>query len=185
MTLEERTNAQNAPTIRRLIKAVLLCVLIAGSLDISDALIFYGIRGVSPALILNVIASGLLGTSAMGGGFATAALGLAIHYTITLCWASVFVLAAWRVTYLSRHAVLSGLVYGAVIYLVMNFVVLPLTPARSSGHSHVANVVNGVLALLFCMGLPISLIARKFAPTRISAEKHLARSAPNIGNKLV
>ncbi len=148
----------------RFFKALLLCLLIAGTLDISDALIFYGLRGVPPAGLLRFIAGCLLGVSALHGGLAMAALGLAIHYTITLFWAALFLVAASRISFLTRHAIASGLLYGGLIYVVMNFVVLPLTrlPPRTH-HLAPAVLVNGVLALMLFMGLPIALIARRFA----------------------
>lgn len=150
-------------TGRSLLKALCLCLLIAGTLDISDALIFYGLRGVPPERLLQAIASGLLGLSAMHGGVPTAWLGLAIHYTITLCWSALFLFAAARLTFLTRYAILTGLLYGGLIYIVMNYVVLPHTRVVAHPH-HPAPIVllNGVLALLFCMGLPIALIARHF-----------------------
>ena len=56
-----------------------------------------------------------------------------------------------------------GLFYGVLIYLVMNYVVLP--------HSHVGPsrfvpvvVANGVFAILILVGLPISLCNLRFAP---------------------
>ena len=116
----------------RFFKALLLCLLIAGTLDISDALIFYGLRGVPPAGLLRFIAGCLLGVSALHGGLAMAALGLAIHYTITLFWAALFLVAASRISFLTRHAIASGLLYGGLIYVVMNFVVLPLTRLPSA-----------------------------------------------------
>ena len=150
-------------TGRSFLKALCLCLLIAGTLDISDALIFYGLRGVPPERLLQAIASGLLGPSAMHGGLRTTALGLAIHYTITLFWATLFLLAAIKLTSLTQHAVVSGLLYGVFIYVIMNYVVLPHT--RVVGHPpHPAPIVlvNGVLALMLCMGLPIALITRRF-----------------------
>ena len=149
---------------RRLLKALALCLLIAGTLDIADALIFYGLRGVPAAGLLRFIAGCLLGVSALHGGLAMAALGLAIHYTITLFWSALFLVAATRFTFLTRHAIASGLLYGGLIYIVMNFVVLPLTrlPPRSH-HLPPAVLINGVLALLLFMGLPIALIARQFS----------------------
>jgi uncharacterized membrane protein YagU involved in acid resistance len=148
---------------RSFAKALLLCLLIAGTLDISDALIFYGLRGVPALGLLRFIAGCLVGVSALHGGLAMAALGLAIHYTITLFWSALFLLAATRVSFLTRRAILSGLIYGGLIYVLMNFVVLPLTrlPPRSH-HLPAAVLLNGVLALLIFMGLPIALIARRF-----------------------
>ena len=150
-------------TGRTFAKALGLCLLIAGTLDIADALIFYGLRGVPPAALLRFIAACLIGVSALHGSLAMAALGLAIHYTITLFWSALFLLAATRFTFLTRHAIASGLVYGIVIYVVMNYVVLPLTrlPPRSH-HLAPAVLINGVLALLLFMGLPIALIAQRF-----------------------
>jgi hypothetical protein len=106
-------------------KALLACLLIAGTLDISDALIFYGLRGVSPGVLLRNIARGLLGPRAMTGGVGTAAIGLAIHYCITCCWAALFIFLASRLSCLRRHAIASGCVYGIGIYCVMNLIVLP------------------------------------------------------------
>ena len=148
---------------RRLAKALALSLLIAGTLDISDALIFYGLRGVPPEGLLQFIAACLIGIRAMHGGVATALLGLAIHYTITLFWAALFLLAASRLGFLTRHPVVCGLLYGGVIYIVMNFAVLPLTrlPPRTH-HLPAAVLLNGVLALMLFQGLPIALIARRF-----------------------
>jgi uncharacterized membrane protein YagU involved in acid resistance len=149
--------------VRSFFKALLLCLLIAGTLDIADALIFYGFRGVPPAGLLRFIAGCLLGVSALHGWAATALLGLAIHYTITLFWSALFLLAATRFTFLTRRAILSGLIYGGLIYVLMNYLVLPLTrlPPRTH-HLAPAVLINGVLALLLFMGLPIALIARRF-----------------------
>ena len=55
-------------TRARLVSAVLWGGLIAGTLDITDALIFHGVRGVVPWRILQAIASGLLGRGAFTGG---------------------------------------------------------------------------------------------------------------------
>jgi uncharacterized membrane protein YagU involved in acid resistance len=149
---------------RRFLKALGLCLLIAGTLDIADALIFYSLRGVPATGLLRFIAACLVGVSALHGGMAMAALGLAIHYTITLLWSALFLIAAARMSFLTRYAIASGLLYGALIYIVMNFVVLPLTrlPPRSH-HLAPAVLINGVLALLLFMGLPIALIAQHFA----------------------
>ncbi|HTV09103.1 MAG TPA: hypothetical protein VMD97_08695 [Candidatus Aquilonibacter sp.] len=148
---------------RQFAKALGFCLLIAGTLDISDALIFYALRGVPPEGLLQFIAGCLIGIRAMHGGIATALLGLAIHYAITLLWAALFLLAAARLGILKRHAVLCGLLYGGIIYIVMNFAVLPLTrlPPRTH-HLPAAVLLNGVLALMLFQGLPVALIARRF-----------------------
>jgi hypothetical protein len=64
---------------------------------------------------------------------------------------------------LSRRSVVSSLLYGGVIYLYMNFIALPISgvPNPRSGVT-LASRVNGVLALLFFIGLPISLLVRRY-----------------------
>ena len=151
-------------------KTIALATLIAGTLDISDALIFYGLRGVSSLLILQSIASALLGRSAYAGGLKTATLGLLIHFCITLFWATLFVLAATRFRALRRHALLSGLAYGMVVYLIMNYIALPLTRLAPVHHPTGISLINAVAALMLCIGLPIALINRRFAPpSRVSS----------------
>jgi len=92
---------------------------------------------------------------------------VAIHYTIALIWTGVFYAASRKLAILSRRPVLSGLVYGGAIYLFMNFIVLPLSgvPHPRSAVT-IASRVNGVLALLFFIGLPISLLMRRYSNQR-------------------
>jgi hypothetical protein len=149
---------------RSLLKTAAACVLVAGTLDISDALLFYGIRGTPPRVLLQAIASGLLGPSAFHGGAPTALLGLAIHYFITFVWATLFVVSSLKFPVLSRYAIVAGTLYGLLIYAVMNYAVLPLS--REVGHPafRVPVLVNAVFALVLCMGLPIAMISRLALP---------------------
>jgi hypothetical protein len=52
-------------------------------LDITAAFVVYGgLYGVNPVLILQGIASGILGRSAFNGGYPVALLGLFLHFFI-------------------------------------------------------------------------------------------------------
>jgi hypothetical protein len=64
----------------------------------------------------------------------TALLGLGTHFVIATVMAAVFVLGARRLTALNRNSVMWGLIYGLVLYVVMNYVVLPLSAAHRSQH---------------------------------------------------
>ncbi len=151
----------------RSLVTILWIGLFAGTLDITDNLIFNQLRGITPKMVFHYIASGLVGARAFRGGLASVALGVAIHYTIALTWTGVFYAASRKLTILSRRPVASGLVYGGAIYVYMNFIVLPL-----SGVPHprstvtIASRVNGVLALLLFIGLPVSLLIRRYASER-------------------
>ena len=158
------------PQTRSYAAAIGWAGLCAAILDILDPILFFGLRGVRPIRIPQSIASGLLGRAAYTGGLRTAVLGLALHLGIALFWAALFVLAARYLPTLRQHPVPSGLLYGLVIYAVMNFIVLPNSHVAPS-HPTPAVLINGVAAMLFLVGLPIALLNRRFAPplTRVSS----------------
>lgn len=149
-------------TTARTAGKVLEIGLIAGTLDIGENLIFNAFRHITPAMVFRYIASGLTGPWAFHAGSASIALGVAIHYTIAIVWTAFFYLASRRLTVLIRRPILCGLAYGAVVYLIMNFVVLPLTRVpRAPAAMTLASRVSGVLALLFCIGLAVALLTRR------------------------
>jgi hypothetical protein len=142
-----------------LFKRLAACVVIAGTLDISDALIFYASRGTHPLILLQVIASGLIGPSAFRGGINTALLGVAIHYTITCAWAAIFLFLPAKFPVVRWHPLLNGTIYGLFVYVVMTYIVVPHTRLAGHPHFHLAVFVNAVLALVFCIGIPIAYIS--------------------------
>lgn len=137
--------------------------LIAGILDIMDAIVFYGQRGVRPMRILQSISSGMLGASAFRGGWRTAVLGLALHFVIAFGAAIVYFAASRFMRVLRERPVICGLIYGVLVYLFMNYVVLPLSavPKNPRPQSWPA-LINGVAAIVFLVGLPIALAVRRF-----------------------
>src|SRR5215469_17458586 len=136
--------------------------LIAGTLDIADALIFSHFRGATPVMVFQYIASGLIGTTSFQLGWKSIALGVAIHYFIALTWTAVYYFSSRRFAILIRRPVLSGLLYGVAVYSFMNLVALPLSGApHPQKPISVASRVNGVLALMFCIGLTIALLLRR------------------------
>ncbi|MGB6877243.1 MAG: hypothetical protein WBD87_14545 [Candidatus Acidiferrales bacterium] len=139
--------------------------LVAGTLDISENIVFNAFRHITPYMIFQYIASGLIGMKSFGLGGESVALGVAIHYAIAMTWTVIFYLASRKLLILTRHAAICGIVYGGVVYVIMNFVVLPLTRVpHARAAASVASRISGVLALLFCIGLAIALLVRKFAP---------------------
>jgi hypothetical protein len=143
-------------------RTVFWIALVAGTLDITENLVFSQLRGVSPWTVFQYIASGLIGKQAFQGGWASVALGVAVHYIIALIWTGVFYAVARKLAIVMRRPVLSGLLYGGVVYLIMNFIVVPL-----SGVPHplrpitLISRINAVLALLLCIGLTNSLLMRR------------------------
>lgn len=136
--------------------------LAVGVLDALDAVTFYGLRGVSPARVFQSVASGLLGADAFQGGLATALFGLPLHFLIALIIAAIYYGLSLRLPILTRQAVASGLIYGLVVYYVMNYVVVPLSAAPHFKSSY-ASALNGVIGHAVLVGLPVALIVRRSA----------------------
>lgn len=136
--------------------------LIAGTLDISENLAFNAFRHITPVQVFQYIASGLTGPWAFRAGTVSVVLGVAIHYAIALTWTAVYFVGARRWRVLVRRPVVCGLLYGALVYAVMNFLVLPVTRVPHAGAAMtVASRVSGVLALLFCIGLTVAVLTAR------------------------
>jgi uncharacterized membrane protein YagU involved in acid resistance len=136
--------------------------LLAGTMDITAAFITWGIQGVPPVVILRGIASGLLGMNAFRGGMEMAALGLAIHFFIAFCAAGVFYAASRKLGFMLRRPILSGVLYGVAVYVFMYWVVLPLSRDLRPPFS-ISRSIVAVLTHIVCIGLPISLIVRRYS----------------------
>jgi hypothetical protein len=141
--------------------AILIGGLIAGTFDITYAIVFSSFYNVSAIRVLQSVASGILGTRAYNGGLLTAALGLLLHFFIAFSWASIFYALSRKIDFLRQHAILSGLLFGAVIYAVMYLIVLPLSAYPHKINFALSRVAINLFVHMFLIGLPISLAVRK------------------------
>src|SRR3954467_580415 len=108
------------PPSPRFPRAILWGWLIAGTLDITAACIEAKITfGFTPMKLLQNVAGALLGPATYEHGFASAALGLAMHYSVALFWTTLFFLLSRRFPVLLRWAPLTGIIYGTVIFFAM------------------------------------------------------------------
>lgn len=142
-------------TPRSSLAAIVRGGLVAGTLDIFAAAL---INAVSPLIILRAIASGLLGRAAFQGGLPVSLLGLLLQWAMSLLIAAIFVLAARRLSWLRRQWAAAGLLYGVVVFGVMEFVVVPLSAAMKP-HFSALSLVENVLAMLL-FGLLVAFFAR-------------------------
>ena len=146
---------------RRPVEAVLGGCLACGTLDITAAFIVYGILGVKPIVLLQLIASGALGARSFHGGLATAALGLFFEYVIALGAATAYVIGSRFLPVLLNRAVLCGALYGVFVYFFMNQIVVRLSATAKYPFSLKLTII-GIIIHIFCVGLPIALVARHF-----------------------
>jgi hypothetical protein len=165
------TASASTPTSERsrILPAIGWATLIAGVLDISSAFLLSYPKGVGPIRVLQGVAAGLIGReSAINGGLATAGLGLAIHFFIAFVVSAVFYGASRKLLFLTRHSIISGLLYGVIVYGFMYWIVMPL--AYPVVHPSLTRDLTAICVHMLLIGLPISLIVRRFSPSTIDSQ---------------
>jgi hypothetical protein len=148
--------------VARPLPAILAAGLLCGVLDITAAFITWIPRGVSARLILQSISSGLLGPSAFQGGAATAALGLFFHFFFAFTWAAIFYLASRAFPVLTRRPLVFGPLYGITVYVVMYWIVMPLSRVHR-GQFSIVNTVIAIITHIICVGTPIALMVTRYS----------------------
>ena len=144
-------------TKRKLLRPILVGGAIAGTLDMTSAIITYGPNNPK------IIAAGLIGMKAVHGGIFTWMLGLLLHFFIAFSAAAIYCLASRRLEFLKDHFLVCGLFYGIAVFLVMNLIVLPLCAFHLTGPYQLRGLLQGLIARMFLIGLPISFSLRKLS----------------------
>jgi uncharacterized membrane protein YagU involved in acid resistance len=141
-----------------ILKTSIYAGLIAGTIDIGAACT---INMIGPGPILRFIASGLLGTPLPHETWVYC-LGMGLQWIMSIIIAAIFVIAATKIPALWRRWIAAGIAYGIVVYLVMTFVVVPLSRAKS-GHVTMSSFVENLLAMIL-FGLIVAYMAQRMAP---------------------
>ena len=139
--------------------------LIAGALDITGACVVAWLRaGVAPKSVFQSVAAGLYGPSSSQLGWKTAAVGLALHFFIATVWTAVYYAASRVLTFLVTQPLVSGVLYGVIVYSFMNFIVIPLSAIqRRPTPPPMSARLIGLSIIILCIGIPIAFIVRKFS----------------------
>jgi uncharacterized membrane protein YagU involved in acid resistance len=139
------------------IAVIALAGSVCGVLDLTCATALFASKGGTFERLLQFIASGALGDSSFKSGRRSAALGLLFHFAIAFTAATVYYAASRALPILLTHAVVCGILYGALLHLFMTFVVVPLS--RTPKRKFSASAFLSQLAVhIFVVGLSISLI---------------------------
>ena len=131
-------------------RAILSGGLIAATIDIGAACL---INHRSIPFILHSIAGGLLAMDSFRGGAGTAFMGLFLQEFMGLVIAAVYVGAALALPTLLHRWIPCGVAYGVVIFMVMNYVVVPLSAWRRVPHFTAATFVANLMAMLLFGGI--------------------------------
>jgi hypothetical protein len=150
-----------------IIKIIFIAGLVAGTMDMVGALTVYAVllHKASGMLILQRIASAAIGPAALRGGWATAWCGLLFHYFIAYSFTAAYVLLYPYLPLLRKNRLASGLLYGLLVWLIMNRIVLPLTKIQMAPFQWGAALI-GIAILMLCIGLPIAYITDAYYKKR-------------------
>ena len=156
----------------------LLAIIYAGALvmfDISAACIdSYVAAGFAPGHVLQSVAGGLLGRRSFQGGLTTATLGLGDAFHRGAERSAIFYALSRRFPLPQRllGVVAVGMSYGAAVFIVNNFGTAPFLSWVRSLYLHTPSSFKPPMGLsqlvihMFCVGLPIALVVRRYAERR-------------------
>jgi uncharacterized membrane protein YagU involved in acid resistance len=159
MGLPNKSNLRSTEVI----KSIFIGGVVAGAIDITVAVITTLASGGRPMRMLQGIAFALIGPSAFKAGWATALLGLLCHFVIAFGAAAAYVVVSRKLSVMLREPVVCGLLYGVPVYLVTNFIIVPLSRIGRALPLSPVGVTVGLIVMTAGVGLPIAIAARRFA----------------------
>ena len=142
---------------------ILQAGLIAGTLDILSAFIYYFIKSgkTNFLIIFKFIASAIFGKAAGEGGTGMILAGFILHYAIAFAFTIFFFWLYPKVNVMSKNRIVTAIVYGLFVWALMNLVVVPLSRIAPRPFDYVNAMINmGIL--IICIGLPISFMAHAY-----------------------
>jgi hypothetical protein len=128
----------------------LVAALVVGALDFCVVRIYWDSVGITFARIGQAVAKGWYGDASTAGGMHTAIVGTLTHFGIMFAFMLAYQLAAQRINFMRRKPYLSAIGYGLATFVVMNYVVVPL--------SHAAHPMKYDLWFLTSIGVHVFLV---------------------------
>jgi hypothetical protein len=142
------------PRFRSTALAILVGGFACGVFDFIFAIVYYGAPWNA---IARSVARGLFSKAIVSTGAPwVIATGIGLHFFISLGAAAVFVLAAHKLAFLTRFPGPAGLVYGIVVYFVMNWVVVPASVITVPKYPPTVDW-GALVGHMVLVGLPIAL----------------------------
>ena len=141
----------------RLLPVLLGGLVVAGGDVLLAMSIWFPWTAAGVERLFQTIAVGVLGKASFDGGPASALLGAALQVAMATSFVIIYTVAARRWPALLQHPVRNGALYGLLLYVGMNFVVMPLSRVGRSpsfdhpdwiGFSVLGHLVFGMVCVL-------------------------------------
>lgn len=143
---------------RFIVSAAILIFVLATADLVFAGTYWHQLFGLPFPRLLQNIASGLLGKQAFAGGMPTVLLGLLLHFVMMAMMVGAYYVVSARFNALRERPWQYGLLYGLVLYVVMNVVVLPLSAAPKT--PFVPSWIISSIVVHLVIGVSIALSAR-------------------------
>lgn len=147
-------------TLRKPTRLLVHATLVAGTLDILSAMAYVLIAGKNPLAIPVGIASAIW-PGALKAPAPALVVGVLLHFAIMLVMVAVFVAAARRIDWLSARPIASGALYGLVLWMVMNLVVLPMRWPALFPHFTTVSVIEQLFSHIALVGVPLAWLTSR------------------------
>lgn len=134
--------------------------IVAAAVEMLPVLTIQASLGVPPLRVFQSIAGGVLGAATYSGGWSTALLGVAFHILISVVTGLSFAIATAREPRLLSRPIASAMAIGLIAYLVMTFVVLPLSAVPFPANRNPIMMASSLAIHITAFGLPIVLVCR-------------------------
>jgi hypothetical protein len=147
---------------KKLIITILWSGLLVGTLDILIACVnFYIQTNNNPRRIFLYIASSVFGKEAYAGESMMIVWGFLFHFTIAYSFTVCLFLIYPRI-FKGLNKIVAGILYGTFIWMVMNFLILPMTKVSLAKQFNPVQSITGMLILIIAVGIPLAVIASNY-----------------------
>ena len=146
--------------LERPMSLVVRATLVAGTLDILSAVTYAVLAGRNPLVVPIGIASAIW-PGAQKAGISAILVGLLLHFAIMFVMASVFVAVAQRMRWIAVQPASAGALYGLILWVVMNLVVLPLRWPSLFPHFTSQSLLEQLFSHIVLVGIPMAWMTSK------------------------
>lgn len=162
--------------LQPVIKTILLAGLLTGLLDATAAMVqAYFWNDVTPDRVWKYVASGAIGRPAFSGGTGIVVLGLFFHFLNAFLFTVTFFFLYPLIRPYAPHIVITGMLWGIVVWAVMQFVVLPLSNIPPLPPFNFKKALPQIIIHMFCVGLPMALVIHRYYTSRLKGMAHPKR----------
>ena len=151
------------PKSKKLLLTIIWVGFLVGLLDLTSAFIQTKIMfpARDPFGVLRYIASAVFGKQRANSDDSMFFYGALFHFIIAYSFTTVFFLVYPRVRALSKNRLLTGLLYGLIIWAIMNLIVVPQTKIGARPFV-LKNAMIAAAILIVAIGIPLSYLAYNF-----------------------